>query len=76
MKAVELAGDIDAQHRLKAQVTPEPAGRSGSRHRLGTRRTRALNGRRGVATEWADELADSRQDIYTLDDGQPINTAG
>ena len=28
----------------------------------------------GVAKEWAEELCDSRQDIYTLDDGQPVTT--
>ena len=27
----------------------------------------------GVAKEWAAELADTRQDIYTLNDGQPVN---
>jgi hypothetical protein len=27
----------------------------------------------GIAREWADELADPRQDIYTLDDGEPVD---
>jgi hypothetical protein len=27
---------------------------------------------RGIAREWADELADERQEIYTPDDGQPV----
>jgi hypothetical protein len=27
----------------------------------------------GVAKEWADDLADTRQDIYSLQDGQPVN---
>ena len=27
---------------------------------------------RGVATEWAEDLADSRQDLYTSDDGEPV----
>ena len=27
----------------------------------------------GVAREWADELEDPRQDIYTLEDGQPLD---
>jgi hypothetical protein len=27
----------------------------------------------GVAREWADELSDARQDIYTLSDGAPQN---
>ena len=27
----------------------------------------------GIATEWSTELQDPREDIYTLDDGQPVN---
>ena len=27
----------------------------------------------GVAHEWADELSDPRQDIYTMDDGVSVN---
>jgi hypothetical protein len=27
----------------------------------------------GVLHEWADELADERQDIYTLSDGEPVS---
>ena len=27
----------------------------------------------GVTREWPNDLQDSRQDIYTLDDGQPVN---
>jgi hypothetical protein len=30
---------------------------------------------RGVAREWAGELSDSRQDLYTLTDGQPVDAA-
>ena len=29
----------------------------------------------GVAEQWADELGDVRQDIYTLADGEPIRDA-
>ena len=29
----------------------------------------------GVAREWADELADARQDIYSPDDGEPVDEA-
>jgi len=29
----------------------------------------------GMAKQRADELRDSRQDIYTLEDGQPLNAA-
>jgi hypothetical protein len=27
----------------------------------------------GVPAEWSAELSDPNQDIYTLDDGQPVN---
>ena len=30
----------------------------------------------GISKEWAVELRDSREDIYTLEDGQPVNAAG
>ncbi len=26
----------------------------------------------GIAREWQEDLADERQDIYTLDDGEPV----
>jgi hypothetical protein len=29
----------------------------------------------GLAREWADEVSDSRQDLYTLEDGQPVDAA-
>ena len=29
----------------------------------------------GVAKAWVDELADTRQDIYTVEDGQPLDAA-
>jgi hypothetical protein len=28
-----------------------------------------------IAREWEEDLADERQDIYTLDDGEPIDPA-
>jgi len=74
MKAIELVGDIDDQHRLRAHVPVElPAGpvrlivlwpdEDDAGHAWAS----------GAAGEWKDELRDSRQDIYTLDDGQPVN---
>jgi len=27
----------------------------------------------GIAREWAAELADEREDIYTLEDGEPVD---
>ena len=28
---------------------------------------------RGIAREWATELADAREDLYTLEDGEPVS---
>jgi hypothetical protein len=76
MKALELVGDIDDQHCLQAHV---PADLPASPVRLivllpdedqsGTAWTQ------GIATEWAAELADTREDLYTLSDGYPVNAS-
>jgi len=77
MKAIELIGDIDDQHRLRADVPKElPSGQVRlivllpEEDRVGAAWTQ------GVANEWSADLADARQDIYTLEDGQPLNAAG
>ncbi len=74
MKAIELIGDIDDQHRLKAQV-PEgfPAGRVRLIGLMPDVDEAGITWADGIAKEWFDELADSCQDIYTLEDGQPVN---
>jgi hypothetical protein len=28
----------------------------------------------GIGNEWAEDLADRRQDIYTIADGEPVDT--
>jgi hypothetical protein len=79
MKAVELVGDIDERHRLRARVPRElPAGPVRlillvPDEFLPDEDEAGGAWARGVATAWADELQDSRQDLYTLDDGQPVN---
>lgn len=30
----------------------------------------------GVGHEWTDELQDPREDIYTMDDGEPVDGPG
>jgi hypothetical protein len=74
MKAVELVGDIDEQHRLRAQV-PEglPPGPVRLIVLLPEEDEAGGIWGQGVAKEWAHELGDTRQDIYTLEDGQPVN---
>ena len=73
MKAIELIGDIDDQHQLHAQVPKElPAGQVRLILLPGEDEAGAIWAH-GIATEWSAELQDSREEIYTLDDGQPVN---
>ena len=74
MKAIELVGDIDEQHRLQAQVPAElPAGPVRLIVLLPEEDEAGAAWVHGVGKEWAEELRDTRQDIYTLEDGQPVN---
>jgi len=76
MKAIELLGDIDDQHRLMAQVPEDlPIGPVRVIVLVPEEDEAGAEWPRGAAREWTEELTDSRQDIYTLDDGQPINAA-
>ena len=74
MKAIELLGDIDDQHRLHAHVPKElPAGQVRLIVLLPEEDEAGGAWAHGVASEWSSELKDARQDIYTLDDGRPVN---
>jgi hypothetical protein len=74
MKAIELLGDIDEQHRLRAQVPKEvPAGPVRLIVLLPDEDDAGIAWAPGIAQQWAEELRDSRQDIYTVEDGQPVN---
>lgn len=74
MKAIELIGDIDDNHRLQARVPEDlPVGPVRVIVLLPDEDEAGSTWAQGVATLWADELGDKRQDIYTLDDGQPLN---
>ena len=74
MKAIELVGEVDAQHQLRAQV-PEglPAGPVRLIVLLPDEDEAGSVWAQGAAREWADDLRDPRQDIYTRNDGQPTN---
>ena len=74
MKPIELLGEVDDQHQLHADVLQGFPPGSVRLILLGPEEDDA--GRTwaaGVCAEWSEELADSGQDIYTLDDGQPVN---
>jgi hypothetical protein len=73
MKAIELVGDIDEQHRLRAQVPEElTAGPVRLIVLLPDGDDFGTAWAHGIAKEWADVLRDSGQDLYTLEDGQPL----
>jgi hypothetical protein len=76
MKAIELIGDIDEQHRLRASVPEElPVGPVRLIVFLSDEDEAGTVWANGIGREWADELRDSRQDLYTLADGQCIDAA-
>ena len=76
MKAIELIGDIDEQHRLRASVPEEfPAGPVRLIVLLSDEEEAGTVWAHGLAREWAGELSDSRQDLYMLGDGQPVDAA-
>lgn len=74
MKAIELIGNIDEQHWLRAQV-PEglPAGPVRLIVLLPEEDDAGLAWAQGIAREWSDELSDAKQDIYAPDDGRPVD---
>ena len=78
MTPIRIIGKVDAAHRLTATVpvavpagevevvviVPEPSGDAADRL-----------WEAGVAAEWHDDLADERQDIYSLADGTAVDEA-
>ena len=74
MKAIELTGDIDEQHRLHANVPKElQAGQVRLIVLLPEEDESGALWAIGIARQWSTELNDPREDIYTLQDGQPID---
>ena len=72
MKIIELIGDIDGQHGLHARI---PAGQVRVIVFLAGKDEAGRLWANGVASEWSAELADPREDIYSLDDDHPVNAA-
>jgi len=74
MRTVELIGDIDGQHRLHARVPTEiPAGQVRVMVFLPEEDEAGRLWANGVAFEWSADLADPREDIYSLDDDHRVN---
>ena len=75
METVEVTGQVDEQHRLSAEVPHSiPPGPVAILIVPTSQEDDAgAAWMTGVAREWADELSDARQDIYTVDDGEPVH---
>jgi hypothetical protein len=77
MNAIELIGDVDDQHRLHVQVpTGVPAGQVRVIVLVPDEDEAGTLWPNGIAREWSSELSDPREDLYTLDDGRPVNAGG
>ena len=76
LKALELIGKVDAKHQLQAQM-PEVLSPGPVRIIVLMPEEDEAGGawRQGIAREWAAELRDPREDIYTLEDGKPLDAA-
>jgi hypothetical protein len=75
MDSIAIHGYVDDQHRLSALV-PEsvPPGPVTVWVAANAREDDAGDAwMAGISHHWADELADTRQDIYTLDDGEGVD---
>jgi hypothetical protein len=75
-KTLACIGEIDAHHQLQAQM-PEalPPGPIRILVLLPDEDEANEAWMQGIAQEWAAELGDPREDIYTIEDGQPIDAA-
>ena len=77
MRAVEVMGRVDEHHQIHAQV-PEslPVGPVRLIVLISEEEDEAGSvWMRGIAREWTAELNDPREDIYTLNDGLPVDAA-
>ena len=75
MNAVKVTGNVDENQQLSAQVpTIIPPGPVTVLIVPASQEDEAGNAwPAGVAREWAGELSDPRQDIYTLADGESVD---
>jgi len=76
MKALALMGEVNTKPLLQAQV-PEALPPGPVRIIVLIPETEDMGEAwmQGIAREWAAELSDPREDIYTLEDGKPLDAA-
>ncbi len=77
MGTLKIKGHVNEQHELSAQVPDSvPPGPVTILVVPSSPQDEADDGwMAGIAHQWSDDLSDSRQDIYTLDDGDPVDAA-
>jgi hypothetical protein len=77
MDWISIQGQVDDQHRLSAIVPASiPAGPVIVSISAGPQEDDAgVAWSTGIGQQWAGELADSRQDIYTIADGEAVDSA-
>jgi hypothetical protein len=77
MDSIRIQGEVDDQHRLSADVPGSiPPGPVTVWIAAGPQEDEAGHAwMNGVACDWAEDLADERQDIYTTADGEPVDPA-
>lgn len=75
MNTFKVLGNIDKSHRLSAQVPSEmsPGPVTVLIVRNSEHDVDGDDWAAAVAQDWANELSDSREDIYTLNDGEPVS---
>ncbi len=74
MKAVELVGTVDEKHQLQIEI-PEtlPPGPVRVIVLFPEEDEAGAAWTHGIAHGWAEELNDPREEIYTLEDGNPVD---
>lgn len=74
MNSITIQGQIDDQHRLSA-IVPEsvPPGPVTIWLTTSQEDDAGAAWMAGIGEQWADELGDARQDIYSLADGEAVD---
>ena len=74
MRTLRVIGQVDEQHRLVAVVpTSIAVGRVEFTIEVPSIDEADPAWAEGVAREWTEELANPAEEIYTLDDGEPVD---
>ena len=78
MAGLRVTGRVDEHHRLTAEL-PDPIAAGPVELVILSPNTQEDDAgaawANGVAVQWIDALADSRQDIYSMSDGEAVDDA-